>query len=149
MKARNVVSKLKLDRTVQVNLNFGKFVMSFLHNLNERIASTVRCVSPCLHPFVSHLKPLNVFRLNLFLGVYFKADFRLGLYRLKTTRVHMKFMQNFYLFAHKCYVVRRICACNYMAVLKVCNFQMKKVKVKLFLCLTKHHAMKTYWGVEV
>jgi hypothetical protein len=23
-----------------------------------------------------------------------------------------------------------------------------KVKVKLFLCLTKHHAMKTYWGVE-
>jgi hypothetical protein len=21
-----------------------------------------------------------------------------------------------------------------------------KVKVKLFLCLTKHHAMKTYWG---
>jgi hypothetical protein len=21
--------------------------------------------------------------------------------------------------------------------------------VKLFLCLTKHHAMKTYWGVEV
>jgi hypothetical protein len=24
-----------------------------------------------------------------------------------------------------------------------------KVKVKVFLCLTKHHAMKTYWGVEV
>jgi hypothetical protein len=24
-----------------------------------------------------------------------------------------------------------------------------KVKVKLSLCLTKHHAMKTYWGVEV
>jgi len=23
------------------------------------------------------------------------------------------------------------------------------VKVKLSLCLTKHHAMKTYWGVEV
>jgi len=23
-----------------------------------------------------------------------------------------------------------------------------KVKVKLSLCLTKHHAMKTYWGVE-
>jgi hypothetical protein len=22
-----------------------------------------------------------------------------------------------------------------------------KVKVKLSLCLTKHHAMKTYWGV--
>jgi hypothetical protein len=22
-------------------------------------------------------------------------------------------------------------------------------KVKLSLCLTKHHAMKTYWGVEV
>jgi len=22
-------------------------------------------------------------------------------------------------------------------------------KVKLFLCLTKHHAMRTYWGVEV
>jgi hypothetical protein len=21
-----------------------------------------------------------------------------------------------------------------------------KVKVKLFLCLTKHHAMKAYWG---
>jgi hypothetical protein len=24
-----------------------------------------------------------------------------------------------------------------------------KLKVKLFLCLTKHHGMKTYWGVEV
>jgi hypothetical protein len=24
-----------------------------------------------------------------------------------------------------------------------------KVKVKLSLCLTKHRAMKTYWGVEV
>jgi len=24
-----------------------------------------------------------------------------------------------------------------------------KVKIKLSLCLTKHHAMKTYWGVEV
>jgi hypothetical protein len=23
---------------------------------------------------------------------------------------------------------------------------MRKVKVKLSLCLTKHHAMKTYWG---
>jgi len=23
-----------------------------------------------------------------------------------------------------------------------------KVKVKLSLCLTKHHAMKTHWGVE-
>jgi hypothetical protein len=25
----------------------------------------------------------------------------------------------------------------------------EKVKVKVSLCLTKHHAMKTYWGVEV
>jgi hypothetical protein len=24
-----------------------------------------------------------------------------------------------------------------------------KVKVKLSLCLNKHHAMKAYWGVEV
>jgi hypothetical protein len=24
-----------------------------------------------------------------------------------------------------------------------------KVKVKLSLCLTKHHTMKTYWGMEV
>jgi hypothetical protein len=24
-----------------------------------------------------------------------------------------------------------------------------KVKVKLSLCLTKHHAMKAYWGVEI
>jgi hypothetical protein len=24
-----------------------------------------------------------------------------------------------------------------------------KVKVKLSLCLTKHHTMKMYWGVEV
>jgi len=23
------------------------------------------------------------------------------------------------------------------------------VTVRLFLCLTKNHAMKTYWGVEV
>jgi len=37
---------------------------------------------------------------------------------------------------------------------KICNFSvllhtpvyMAKVKVKLSLCLTKHHAMKTYWG---
>jgi hypothetical protein len=28
-----------------------------------------------------------------------------------------------------------------------CLFRHKKVK--FFLCLTKHHAMKTYWGVEV
>jgi hypothetical protein len=26
---------------------------------------------------------------------------------------------------------------------------MELVKVKLSLCLTKHHDMKTYWGVEV
>jgi hypothetical protein len=26
--------------------------------------------------------------------------------------------------------------------------KVKKVKVKLFLCFTKHHAMKTYWGSE-
>jgi hypothetical protein len=25
----------------------------------------------------------------------------------------------------------------------------RKVKVKLSLCLTKHHVMKPYWGVEV
>jgi hypothetical protein len=25
----------------------------------------------------------------------------------------------------------------------------EKVKVKLYLCLTKHHAMKAYWGVAV
>jgi len=24
-----------------------------------------------------------------------------------------------------------------------------KVNVKLSLCLTKHHTMKTYWGVEI
>jgi hypothetical protein len=24
-----------------------------------------------------------------------------------------------------------------------------KVKVKIFLCLTKHHAINMYWGVEV
>jgi hypothetical protein len=29
------------------------------------------------------------------------------------------------------------------------NILKAKVKVKLSLCLTKHHAMKTYWGVEV
>jgi len=29
------------------------------------------------------------------------------------------------------------------------NNYMVKVKVKLSLCLTKHHTMKTYWGVEV
>jgi hypothetical protein len=26
---------------------------------------------------------------------------------------------------------------------------MVKVKVKMSLCLTKHHTMKTYWGVEM
>jgi hypothetical protein len=25
----------------------------------------------------------------------------------------------------------------------------REVEVKLSLCLTKHHAMKTYWGVEI
>jgi hypothetical protein len=29
------------------------------------------------------------------------------------------------------------------------DIQQLKVKVKVSLCLTKHHAMKTYWGVEV
>jgi hypothetical protein len=30
------------------------------------------------------------------------------------------------------------------------NYILKvKVKIKLSLCLTKHHAMNTYWGVEV
>jgi hypothetical protein len=32
--------------------------------------------------------------------------------------------------------------------IKVTVFQVK-VKVKLSLCLTKHHAMKKYWEVEV
>jgi hypothetical protein len=32
-------------------------------------------------------------------------------------------------------------------VLLSCGFN--KVKIKFSLCLTKHHAMKTYWGVEV
>jgi len=27
--------------------------------------------------------------------------------------------------------------------------ELNKVKVKLFLCLTKHHAIEMYWGVEV
>jgi hypothetical protein len=27
--------------------------------------------------------------------------------------------------------------------------EMQKVKVKLFLYLTKHHAMKAYWGMEI
>jgi len=32
----------------------------------------------------------------------------------------------------------------------IVSFSIKvKVKVKLSLCLTKHHAMKTYRGVEV
>jgi hypothetical protein len=26
--------------------------------------------------------------------------------------------------------------------------QFLRVKVKLFICLTKHHAMKAYWGSE-
>jgi hypothetical protein len=28
------------------------------------------------------------------------------------------------------------------------NKNMIKIKVKLSLCLTKHHAMKAYWGSE-
>jgi hypothetical protein len=38
-----------------------------------------------------------------------------------------------------------------MFVLKILHIRTYrlKVKVKLSLCLTKHHAMKTYWGVEV
>jgi hypothetical protein len=28
-------------------------------------------------------------------------------------------------------------------------YKVNKVKVKLSLCLTKHHAMKPYWRVEV
>jgi hypothetical protein len=27
--------------------------------------------------------------------------------------------------------------------------KLRKVKVKLSLCLTKHHATKTYWGMKV
>jgi hypothetical protein len=30
--------------------------------------------------------------------------------------------------------------------LRIQNMVKVKVKVKLSLCLTKHHAMKTYWG---
>jgi hypothetical protein len=29
------------------------------------------------------------------------------------------------------------------------QYEKSEVEVKLSLCLTKHHAMKTYWGVEV
>jgi hypothetical protein len=29
---------------------------------------------------------------------------------------------------------------------RICKVRMIKVKIKLSLCLTKHHAMKTYWG---
>jgi hypothetical protein len=45
---------------------------------------------------------------------------------------------------------------NYGSRLQTCDevtegnsFKRTKVKVKLFLYLTKHHAMKAYWGVEV
>jgi hypothetical protein len=31
--------------------------------------------------------------------------------------------------------------------LRIANSGGLFVKVKLFLCLTKHHAMKTYWGI--
>jgi hypothetical protein len=36
----------------------------------------------------------------------------------------------------------------YFAMTQSGNFRIK-VKVKLSLCLTKHHDVKTYWGVEV
>jgi hypothetical protein len=29
------------------------------------------------------------------------------------------------------------------------NIKVELIKVKLPLCLTKHHATKTYWGVQV
>jgi hypothetical protein len=42
---------------------------------------------------------------------------------------------------------------RYICTKDIGNFGYKepaiKVKVKLSLGLTKHHAMKTYWGVEV
>jgi hypothetical protein len=31
---------------------------------------------------------------------------------------------------------------------RVCK-EVVKVKVKLSLCLTKHHTIKAYWGVEI
>jgi hypothetical protein len=31
----------------------------------------------------------------------------------------------------------------------ICGTLLQTVKVKLSLCLTMYHAMKTYWGVEV
>jgi len=31
----------------------------------------------------------------------------------------------------------------------LCRLVQVKVKVKLSLCVTKHHAMKAYWGMEV
>jgi hypothetical protein len=33
--------------------------------------------------------------------------------------------------------------------LEKCPSKALQVKIKMSLCLTKHHAMKTYWGVEV
>jgi hypothetical protein len=39
-----------------------------------------------------------------------------------------------------------VCVCEYIYIYINCKV---KVKLKLSLCLTKHHAMKTYCGVEV
>jgi hypothetical protein len=37
---------------------------------------------------------------------------------------------------------------NYTGNLETRSRQYKLIK-KLYLCLTKHHAMQTYWGAEV
>jgi hypothetical protein len=42
-----------------------------------------------------------------------------------------------------------VCARGIPSVILVLHTSKGKGKVKLSLCLTKHHAMKTYWGVEV
>jgi hypothetical protein len=51
--------------------------------------------------------------------------------------------------APKVLLVIKIIKMNLWVVKMLLKVKVKVKKVKLSLCLTKHHAMKAYWGVDV
>jgi hypothetical protein len=66
------------------------------------------------------------------------------------------FVRSFFLSFCPSFISKSFCiysAFDQVQFFPICNcnipLQRKKTKAKLSLCLTKHNAMKTYWGVEV
>jgi hypothetical protein len=68
--------------------------------------------------------------------------------RARIPRPYVTFYTNPKAEGHPIHAVRD-CLFNKFAATLHIHHKKRKVRVQLSLCLTKHHAMKAYWGVEV